>query len=77
GDLRAADALANWQRWTAQGSATVSIGVLCLTGPDLTVEQWAERVVTKHLKEGTRVKGSVSWSEYEDSRMWVASCVFC
>ncbi|MDN3575136.1 hypothetical protein, partial [Methylobacterium longum] len=29
GDLRAADALANWQRWVAQEKATLSNGVLC------------------------------------------------
>ncbi|MCJ2138022.1 hypothetical protein MKK69_28900, partial [Methylobacterium sp. J-026] len=32
GDLAAADALTNWQRWAAQGKATVNNGVLCLTG---------------------------------------------
>ncbi|MCJ2020522.1 hypothetical protein MKK84_24345 [Methylobacterium sp. E-065] len=48
GDLRADDALANWQRWTAQGRATVSNGVLCLTSPELTAEEWAERFVTAH-----------------------------
>ncbi|MCJ2068868.1 hypothetical protein MKK75_08645 [Methylobacterium sp. J-030] len=48
GDLRAADALANWQRWTAQGRATVSNGVLCLVGPELTAEDWAARFVTEH-----------------------------
>ena len=48
GDLRAADALANWQRWIAQGEATISNGVLCLTGPELTAEEWAARFVTEH-----------------------------
>jgi hypothetical protein len=48
GDLRAADALANWQRWVAQGKATVSNGVLCLIGPEMTAEEWAARFVTEH-----------------------------
>ena len=48
GDLRAADALTNWQRWVAQGRATVSNGVLCLLGPELTADKWAARFVTEH-----------------------------
>jgi hypothetical protein len=48
GDLRAADALANWQRWIAQGKATASNGVLCLVGPELSAEEWAARFVTEH-----------------------------
>jgi hypothetical protein len=37
-----------WQRWVAQGKATISNGVLCLSSPDLTAEQWAARFVTEH-----------------------------
>lgn len=48
GDLAAGDALANWQRWTAQGRATVSKGVLCLMGSELTADEWAARFVTEH-----------------------------
>lgn len=48
GDLRAADAIANWPRWIAQGKATISNGVLCLIGPELTAEEWAARHVTAH-----------------------------
>ncbi|MBE7204320.1 MAG: hypothetical protein INR70_41910 [Parafilimonas terrae] len=48
GDLRAADALAHWQRWIAQGKATVSNGVLCLAGPELTADEWTARHVTEH-----------------------------
>ena len=48
GDLRAADALANWQRWVARGKATVSNGVLCLLSPELTADEWAARFVTEH-----------------------------
>ena len=48
GDLRADDALANWQRWIAQGKASVSNGVLCLVGPEMTTEEWADRFVTEH-----------------------------
>ena len=48
GDLRAADALADWQRWVAQGRATVSNGVLCLLSPELTADEWAARFVTEH-----------------------------
>lgn len=48
GDLRAADALANWQRWVPQGRATSSNGVLCLIGPELTAEEWTNRYVTEH-----------------------------
>lgn len=48
GDLRAPDALTNWQRWVAQGKATVSNGVLCLVGPELTAEEWAARFATEH-----------------------------
>ena len=44
GDLRAADALANWQRWIAHGKATVTNGVLCLLGPELTADEWAARL---------------------------------
>jgi hypothetical protein len=43
GDLRAADALVNWQRGVGQGQAMISNGVLCLTGPELTAEEWAEQ----------------------------------
>lgn len=46
GDLAAADAMANWQRWVAQGKATVTNGVLCLSGPELTAEEWADQFVT-------------------------------
>ena len=48
GDLRAADALANWHRWVAQGWATVSNGVLCLLGPEATAEEWVARFVTEY-----------------------------
>jgi hypothetical protein len=48
GDLEAADALANWQRWVAQGRATVRHGVLCFSRPDMTAEAWAEAHVTAH-----------------------------
>ena len=46
GDLRAADALANWRWWIAQGKATMSNGVLCLTGPELSAAEWAAAHVT-------------------------------
>jgi hypothetical protein len=48
GGLRAADSLANWQRWVALGKATVSNGVLCLVGPELVADEWAARFVTEH-----------------------------
>ena len=48
GDLAATDALTNWQRWVAQGKATVSNGVLCLIGPELAADEWAARFVTEH-----------------------------
>lgn len=48
GDLRSDDALANWQRWTAQGEAIVINGVLCLTSPEMTDEEWEARFVTGH-----------------------------
>lgn len=48
GDLRAADALANWQRWIAQGKATMSNGVLCFTGPEITAEEWEAVHVTAY-----------------------------
>lgn len=48
GDLRAANALANWQRWIAQDKATLSNGVLCLLGPELTADEWADRFVTEY-----------------------------
>ncbi|MCJ2133792.1 hypothetical protein MKK69_06870, partial [Methylobacterium sp. J-026] len=48
GDLAAADALTNWQRWAAQGKATVNNGVLCLTGPELSPDEWAAQFVTEH-----------------------------
>lgn len=48
GDLAAADAFTNWQRWVALGKATISNGVLCLSGPELTAEEWAARFVTEH-----------------------------
>ena len=48
GDLRAADAHTNWQRRVVQGRATVSNGVLCLIGPELTADEWAVRFVTEH-----------------------------
>lgn len=38
----------NWQRWVAQGRATVSNGVLCLIGPELTAEEWAARFLTEY-----------------------------
>lgn len=41
GDLEATGALANWRQWVAQGRATVRNGVLCLSGPEMTVEEWA------------------------------------
>jgi hypothetical protein len=46
GTLEVTGALTNWQRWLAQGKATVSNGVLCLTSPEMTAEEWAERYVT-------------------------------
>jgi hypothetical protein len=45
GDARAADALANWQRWTAQGKATASNGVLCLVRPELRADEWEAQYV--------------------------------
>jgi hypothetical protein len=48
GDLAAADAFTNWQRWVAQGKAIVSNGVLCLISLELTAEEWADRFVTEH-----------------------------
>lgn len=48
GDLEAADATANWQRWVAQGRATVRHGVLCFSRPEMTVEEWAARFVTEY-----------------------------
>jgi hypothetical protein len=38
----------NWQRGVAQSKATVSNGVLCLVGPELTAEEWAARYVTEY-----------------------------
>ena len=48
GDLRAADAVANWQRWIAQGKATMSNGVLCFTGPEMTAEEWEAVHITAY-----------------------------
>ena len=47
GDLRVADALANWQRLVAQGKATVCNSVLCLISPELTADEWAAQFVTE------------------------------
>lgn len=46
GDFEAADAMMNWQRWVAQGRATVRNGVLCLSRPEMTVEEWGAAHVT-------------------------------
>jgi hypothetical protein len=48
GDVRAADALANWQRWVAQGKATVSNSVLTIIQPEMTADEWTARFVTEH-----------------------------
>lgn len=48
GDLEAADALANWWQWVAQGRATVRHGVLCLIRPEMIAEEWAAAHVTAH-----------------------------
>lgn len=48
GDLEAADALANWRQWVAQGRATVRHGVLCLNRPTMTAGEWAAAHVTAH-----------------------------
>jgi hypothetical protein len=48
GDLEAADALANWERWVAEGKASVRNGVLYLVGPEMTDEEWAAQFVTEH-----------------------------
>lgn len=47
GDLRATGALVNWQRWVAQGKATVSMGALCLIGVELTAEARVARFGTE------------------------------
>lgn len=48
GDLEAADALANWRQWVAQGRATVRHGVLCVTRPEMTAREWAKAHITAH-----------------------------
>jgi len=48
GDLQAATALTNWQRWVTQREASVSNGVLCLLAPELTADEWATRFVTEY-----------------------------
>lgn len=48
GDLEAADALANWRQWIAQGRTTIRNGVLCLHRPEMTAEEWAAAHVTAH-----------------------------
>ena len=47
-DLEAADALANWRQWVAQGRATVRHGVLCLAQPEMTAAAWTAAHVTTH-----------------------------
>ena len=46
--LAVVNALANLQCGVAQGKATISNGVLCLVGPELTADEWAARFVTEH-----------------------------
>lgn len=46
GDREAADAVANWRQWVAQGCATVQRGVLCLARVEMTTEEWAAVHVT-------------------------------
>lgn len=46
GDLEAADALANWTQWVAQGRATVRSGVLCLSRSEMTAQDWSATHVT-------------------------------
>ena len=48
GDLEVADALENWERWVAEGKASVRNGVLYLTGPEMTDDEWVARFVTEH-----------------------------
>lgn len=48
GDLEIIDALANWERWVAEGRASVRNGVLYLVSPELTADKWAARFVTEH-----------------------------
>lgn len=48
GDLEAADALAKWRQWVAQGRATVRHSVLCLTQPEMTAEDGAAEHVIAH-----------------------------
>jgi hypothetical protein len=37
-----------WQRWVAQGKATIGNGVPCLIGPELATDDWAAGFVTEH-----------------------------
>lgn len=43
-DIRVED----WQAWVADGLSIVTNGVLCVTGPELTADEWAARHVTPH-----------------------------
>lgn len=46
--MEAADALADWRTWVAQGRASVRNGVLCITLPEMTEAQWTAEHVTAH-----------------------------
>lgn len=49
------DALANWRQWVAQGRAAVRHGVLRLTQPEMTAEEWpAEHVIAYQVKGDAR-----------------------
>jgi hypothetical protein len=47
-DWEVADALVDWERLVAEGEASVRNGVLYLTSPKLTDEEWVARYVTEH-----------------------------
>lgn len=38
----------DWQAWFADGLDIVTNGVLCVTAPELTADEWAARHVLEH-----------------------------
>ena len=40
--------LSDWQSWVADGIGRVHQGVLCITGSEITPDEWAARYVTEH-----------------------------
>lgn len=38
----------DWQAWVADGLGIVTNGVLCVTGPEMSADEWAARHVTEH-----------------------------